>query len=194
MAENERREYPDPIFKVAGKDSFLEVYDGLSMEQPKMNVKLTTYTKGQRGSAKHVNFYFSPSTFLGFCDAVISGQIDKFLPHQGDTSDNALFKTFPALHFGIPRSGSAMRRWTMRITDRGYYGISILERERKEQWDNNSPELGNITFNVSPFQLLAMASTAKSYLERKLLAMEIAHESAPTDEEDTTPDVGIEVE
>jgi hypothetical protein len=196
MAANEHRDYPDPIFKIAGKDSFLEVYDGLSMSQPKMNIKLTTYTKGQKGSAKHVNFYLSPNTFLGFCDAIITGQINNFIPSPNSGTDNPLFKTFPAVQFGIPLSGDRMRRWTMRLTERGYYGVSILEKERRDQWDAQAPELGHITFNVPPFQLLAMASSAKSYLERKLMRMELQDSPSTLADEDELPppdaELGIE--
>lgn len=164
-------QYSEPVFKLATKNSFFEVYDGLYMERPKMSISIMTHENNKM--TNKVSFYFDIETFLGFCDSILSGAINALVPVDSD--QNELHKGFPSINFGIPRSGEKMRKWTMfKSAKSGNFAISIQERQRKDDWDNNSPILGEAIFYLSPFKLISMASSCKSYLERKLLVQEIS--------------------
>jgi len=175
----EERTFADPVFKAASREAFLEVYDALDLGKPKMKIKITTYKKGEKGSASYAEFYFDPSTFFGFCESVINRKIGDWLPFEGEKGEG-----FPAINYGIPSHGPRMRSWHMeKSKSTGNFLISIEEKERRDKWDKDAPTLGKARFAVPPFTLLALAVTSKEYLSRQLLIKQLKGEGI-----DVTPD------
>lgn len=161
MADSDRQ-YPDMIYHGAGKNTFIELYDALSIG--KVELRITEYDpqRTENKVTNRVSYYLEPAELLAMGKLASVGRLGAFL--EG--------KQFPGIRFGIPKSGEKMRQWQMSATDKGRFQITITEKTRKSEWNDPSSQLlGKASFFLHPFELIVMASKLEMYL--------IAHAGQP---------------
>jgi hypothetical protein len=158
---DETREYRKPLFRVAGKNSFFEIYDNTGIN--KMSINIQVYDETTKRTTAKVAWYIDYEDFATFCAAVYTGQIDAMLQVE---------KAFPQVGFSNPPAdlSNNLRQWTMKKSDRGNYQISVTEKERqnKDQKFAEATLKGQASFFLKPFDLLAMATKCLPYIQGRL--------------------------
>lgn len=165
MADEKRQEY-QMIYHTAGKNSFFELFDVLDIGKILATITLYDPTRTEGKVTNKVSFYLNVEDIIALGRAAASGRLDNLLEIPG---------RFPAVDYGIPKPPAPrMRQWSMAKTDKGMYAVRIIERERKDSWKDTSDNLGEASFFINPFELIAMAAKVELYATAKMAAQAAA--------------------
>lgn len=152
---DEQREYRKPIFRVAGKNSFFEIFDNTGINKVSLNIQV--YDESTHKTTAKVAWYSDYEDFATLCAAIYTGQIDTILQSSG----------YPQVGFSNPPAelSNNLRQWEMRKTDKGNYQMTVTEKERNapdQKWAE-ATQKGKASFFIKPFDLLAMATKCLPY-------------------------------
>ena len=153
----EQTEYKQAIFKAAGKNSFFEVYDALDINKFRLQVQLNdpeTHKATQRAT-----YYLNYDKMWTLCALALNGNLNDFLAEK---------RGFPSVDFGIPpasTNSTRMRQLTISpLTEKNRHMITIIEKERQDEWSKDAPDIAKATFFLSPVDLVTMAKKLDWYI------------------------------
>jgi len=153
---DEKREYAKPIYKAKGKNSFFEIYDSLGIDKVMVQIAIYDPEKENNRTTHKVSFYIDYQDFLGLSALVTAGNIDNYITEDAP-------RHFPKYSY---TEGKNQRSWSVSKTDKGYYKVSVTEKEKGPKWED-AKLVDTASFYVQPFEFVALCKTVEMYILAK---------------------------